>query len=326
MTAEKVFLADGRVRPIWRFFLSIPLVFLAMFVADTAARFIARPEDLGGWGRVVWSTLLLLPALLAAFKGISSVLDRKPLGAVGLAFCGRWRMELGIGLGIGSVMILAVGAAESALGVTQFSFDQLSPSPFLGWGGATLVLLFVAATNEELMFRGYPFQRLAESIGAPGAVAVFSALFGLVHLGNPNHTLVSTLNTVLVGVPLAIGYLRTRALWVPVGIHFAWNFLQGFGLGLPISGFSVPFSVLYARVSGNVLLTGGSYGPEASILTTIVIVAATGYLWRAKSIYVSEETRALVFGPPRTDSSAPEIVVQLNTSIATADSERPKPD
>ena len=189
-----------------------------------------------------------------------------------------------------------------------------------------LVLLFVAATNEELMFRGYPFQRLAESIGAPGAVAVFSALFGMVHLSNPNHTAVSTLNTVLVGVPLAISYLRTRALWVPVGIHFAWNFIQGVGLGLPISGFSVPLSVLNAQVSGDVLLTGGKYGPEASVLTTVVIIAATGYLWRTKSIYISEAMRALVFGPPRLDSSAPEVVVQLNTSMTAADPEPPKPD
>lgn len=326
MTVEKVFLAGGRVRPGWRFLLSVPLVFLAMYVADSAAKFIARPEDLGGWGRVVWSTLLLLPALLAVFKLLTAAFDRKPLGSVGLVFCGSWRMELGVGLGIGSLMILVVGAAESALGVAQFSFDQLSASPFLGWGGATLMLLFVAATNEELMFRGYPFQRLAESIGAPGAVVVFSALFGLVHLGNPNHTVVSTLNTVLVGVPLAIGYLRTRALWMPVGIHFAWNFLQGFGLGLPISGFSVPFSVLNAQVSGNALLTGGRYGPEASVLTTIVIVAATGCLWRTKSIYISEAMRALAFGPPRTDSSAPEIVVQLDTPLTAADSDGPKPD
>jgi len=326
MTVEKVFLADGRVRPFWRFVLSVPLVFLAMFVADSSARFIARPGDLGGWGRVVWSTVLLLPALLAVFKLLTAAFDRKPLGSVGLAFCGSWRMELGLGLGVGSLMILVVGGAESALGVAQFSLGHHSPSPFLGWGGALFVLLFVAATNEELMFRGYPFQRLAESIGAPAAVAVFSALFGMVHLGNPNHTVVSTLNTVLVGVPLSIGYLRTRALWMPVGIHFAWNFLQGFGLGLPISGFSVPLSLLNAQVSGNVLLTGGRYGPEASVLATIVIIAATGYLWRTKSIYISEPMRALVWGPPRTDSSAPSIVVQLDNSITTASSEPPKLD
>ena len=326
MTVERVFLADGRVRPSWRFLLSVPLVFFAMYVADTTASFIASPEDMGGWGRVVWSTLLLLPALLAVFKLLTAAFDRKPLGSVGLAFCGSWRRELGLGLGIGSLMIFAVGAAESVLGVARFSFGQLSPGPFLGWGGATLVLLFVAATNEELMFRGYPFQRLAESMGAPGAVAVFSVLFGLVHLGNPNHSVVSTVNTALIGVPLALAYLRTRALWMPVGAHFAWNFLQGFGLGLPISGFSVPLSVLHPQVSGNILLTGGRYGPEASILTTIVIIAATGYLWRAKSIYVSEETRALVFGPSRTESGAPKIFVQLNTSITTADSERPEPD
>ncbi|MFB3921249.1 MAG: lysostaphin resistance A-like protein [Terriglobia bacterium] len=326
MTAERVFLAHGQVRPIWRFVLSVPLVFLAMYLADTAGRFIASPQDLGGWGRIVWSTLLTLPALLVVFKALSAVLDRKPLGAVGLAFCGRWRMELGIGLGIGSIMILAVGAAESALGLARFSMAEPSPSYALGWGGGVFVLLLVAATNEELMFRGYPFQRLADSIGAPAAVAVFSGLFGLVHITNPNHSAVSTVNTVLVGVPLAVAYLRTRALWLPVGIHFAWNFIQGVGLGLPISGFRAPISFLRAEVRGEALLTGGAYGPEASILCTIVIVAATSYLWRSRSIYISEAMRALVLEPPRSEPIAPATVVQLSNSIAAADSEPPKPE
>ncbi len=326
MTAEKVFLANGRVRPIWRFLLSVPLVFLAMFVADTAAKFIARPEDLGGWGRAALSTLLLLPALLATFKLLTATFDRKPLGSVGLALCGRWPLELGMGAGIGALMILTVAAAESALGVARFSLNSASPDRVIGWGGATLVLLLVAATNEELIFRGYPFQRLAQSMGAPGAVMVFSALFGLVHLSNPSHTWVSTLNTALVGVPLALSYLRTRALWMPVGIHFTWNFLQGFGLGLPISGFSVPFSVLKAQVSGDGLLTGGRYGPEANILTSVVIVAVTGYLWGTKSIYTSEAMRALVFGPPCTDASAPETVARPLISTEPADIRRSNPE
>ncbi|MGH9649877.1 MAG: lysostaphin resistance A-like protein [Terriglobales bacterium] len=325
MTAEKVFLAHGRVRAVWRFFLSVPLVFFAMYLANATASFIARPEDMARWGRVVWSTLLLLPALLAAFKLLTAACDRKPLGSVGLAFCGRWRMEFGLGLGVGALMILSVAATETVLGAAQFSWSPVSPGRFLSWGGATLVLLLVAATNEELIFRGYPFQRLAESLGGPGAVALSSVLFGLMHLGNPSHSWISTLNTVLVGVPLAVSYLRTRALWMPVGIHFAWNFLQGFGLGLPISGFSVPLSALKAEVSGAPLLTGGSYGPEASILTTIVIVAATGYLWRTKSIYLSEEMHALVFGPVRAEVSAPETVVQLNISPEPEMTDRPKP-
>jgi len=314
MTVEKIFLAGGRVRPLWRFFLSVPLVIMALYGAGWAAAFIAGPEDMAGWGRAVWSALLTLPALLAIFKLLTATLDRKPLGSVGLAFCGRWHLELVMGAGIGSLMILSVAGAEWVSGVAQFSWSAASPDQFLGWGGATLVLLFVAATNEELMFRGYPFQRLMESIGAPGAVGVLSALFGLAHLSNPSHTWVSTLNTMLVGVPLAVTYLRTRSLWMPVGIHFAWNFLQGFGLGLPVSGFRAPFSALRAQVSGPNLLTGGNYGPEGGVLTTLVVVAATGFLWRAQSIHISEEMRALVFGPERPQANLPETAIRLNFS------------
>ena len=66
----------------------------------------------------------------------------------------------------------------------------------------------------------------------------------------------------LVGVPLSVAYLRTRALWMPVGIHFAWNYVQGFIFGLPVSGFRLPTSVLTARVHGAAWLTGSAYGPE----------------------------------------------------------------
>jgi hypothetical protein len=311
MKVERVFLVDGKVRPIWRFFLSIPIVLLAMLVAQKAGAFVSGGLHQVEWGRFIWPSLFTLAALLAAYKVLTLALDRRPLGSVGLAFCGRWQVELGLGLGVGALMIAMVGVLERLLGAAQFSLNSAPPDRFAAWGAGALGMLFVAATNEELVFRGYPFQRLADSLGAAAAVALFAGLFGLAHLGNPSRTWVSTLNTMLVGIPLAVGYLRTRSLWLPVGLHFAWNFLQGFGLGLPVSGLGPPFSVLKARVSGSELLTGGSYGPEGSLLTTGVIAAATVYLSLSKRIYISEEMRLLVFGPTPVEAGSAEAVVSL---------------
>jgi hypothetical protein len=321
VNAVRIFIADGKLRPVWRFLLSIPMVILAMLVAGMVAGFVlarATPQ-----GRVVGAQLFALAALLAAFKLLTSLLDRRPLGSVGLAFCGRWYLELGMGLGFGALMILTVGALEQLLGAAHFTVNSASPGQFAGWGVGLLVFLFVAATDEELIFRGYPFQRLADALGPAAAVALFSGAFGLVHLRNPDHTWLSTLNTMLVGVPLAVAYLRTRALWLPVGIHFAWNYFQGFGLGLPVSGFGVPFSVLRAEVAGNQLLTGGAYGPEGGLLATGVIVAATVYLALSKRIYISKEMRTLVFGPTPAEPVA-ETVVPRELTAEQANSDRPE--
>lgn len=321
MNAVRIFIADGKLRPVWRFLLSIPMVILAMLVAGMVAGFVlarATPQ-----GRVVGAQLFALAALLAAFKLLTSLLDRRPLGSVGLAFCGRWYLELGMGVGIGALMILTVGALEQLLGAAHFTVNSASPGQLAGWGVGLLVFLFVAATDEELIFRGYPFQRLADALGPAAAVALFSGAFGLVHLRNPDHTWLSTLNTMLVGVPLAVAYLRTRALWLPVGIHLAWNYFQGFGLGLPVSGLGVPFSVLRAEVSGNELLTGGPYGPEGGLLATGVIVAATVYLSLSKRIYISKEMRTLVFGPTPAEAVA-ETVVPRELTAEQANSDRPE--
>lgn len=323
MKLERVFLVDGKVRPIWRFLLSVPMVLLAMLVAQKAGAFVAGGLHHVGWGRFIWPSLFTLAALLAAYKVLTLALDRRPLGSVGLAFCGRWLVELGIGLGVGALMISVIAALERLLGVAQFSLHAAPPDRFVAWGVGTLCMLFVAATNEELVFRGYPFQRLADSLGAVAAVALFAGLFGLAHLGNPSRTWISTLNTMLVGIPLAVGYLRTRSLWLPVGLHFAWNFFQGFGLGLPVSGIGLPFSVLKATVSGSELLTGGSYGPEGGLLATGVIVAATVYLSLSKRIYISQEMRALVFGPAPVEAGSAEAVVSLQIPTEQTSVDRP---
>ena len=171
----------------------------------------------------------------------------------------------------------------------------------------------MAAINEEATFRGYPFQRLVESISPVGAIAITSALFGFMHLGNPHHTWISTINTMLVGIPFAIAYLRTRSLWMPVGMHFIWNFLMGYLLGLPVSGIIVTHSVFEARVQGPAWVTGAAYGPEGGVLATVVIVIATVYLSFSKSIYTTEDMKALVHDPvPPHGTDQPITILAAN--------------
>jgi membrane protease YdiL (CAAX protease family) len=299
---ERVFLESGHVRPIWRFFLSAVLIFFAMVAVGVVLGVAfgilgTRPTRILA---LCYSSLLLFPVLLGLFKILTASFEKKPLGSSGLAFLSGWKMELGLGLIIGAVMILAVGGVEALFGLVEFSWRVGSAENTLAWGLFFFVVLFVAAANEEMMFRGYPFQRLVESVGPVRAVFWASALFGFVHIWNPSVSWISTLNTMLVGVPFAVAYLRTRMLWLPIGIHFAWNFVQGFVLGLPVSGIVMPESLLRAEPRGAGWLTGGAYGPEGGLLASGAILAVTVYLFLSRSIYTREDTKKLVFAiaPP----------------------------
>jgi membrane protease YdiL (CAAX protease family) len=296
VTLEDFFLLDGNLRPVWRFFLSVVLVFLTYEVASLLAGEVRHVIPRAG---VWYGSLLLfeLLALLGSFKVMTRVFEQRPLGVVGLAFHPYWVKELCVGLGIGGIMMVSVGGGEALLGLARFARNPLPARAELAYGGGLFLLLLIAATNEELVFRGYPFQKLVESLGPLGAVAVSSACFGLAHLANSHHTWISTANTMLVGVPLSIAYLRTRSLWMPVGMHFSWNYVQGFVFGLPVSGYAFSSSLFKVQVHGAAWLTGSDYGPEGGLLSTIAVVGAATCLFLSPRIRISERMKELVFSP-----------------------------
>lgn len=298
MIWERFILNSGRLRPVWRFFISAGMIVLAHLAVGIV---LGLSSGVFGWEPqpiMLWGSGLILLALLAVFKLLTAVFENKPLASMGLAFRGRWKTELGIGLLLGAGSILAVAALEWVLGFARFFPNPISGKLVLAGGVYYCVLFAVAAAGEEITFRGYPFQRLIESVGPAWAVAILSVAFGLMHLENPSHSWLSTFNTALIGIPLAVAYLRTRALWLPLGLHFAWNFFLGYGLGLPVSGIQFSNTLLTADVHGVVQMTGGNYGPEGSWLATAVIVVVTLYILFSRRIYVAPEMAALAFEAP----------------------------
>jgi hypothetical protein len=308
MNSNGIFIADDRLRPIWRFFLSVMLLYAAFALTAAMVGTVilickVHPSE---FVVAFWKYLVGLVAVIAAFKLMTAVFDGRPLGSVGLAFHPRWWKELLRGLGVGTAMLFLAIVLEWGCGFAHFTF---APHPMLWAGSFSFALFAVAATLEEIVFRGYPFQRLAESIMPMGAIAVTSVVFGLAHLANPHRTWISTLNTALVGIPFCIAYLRTRSLWMPIGMHFIWNYLLGFLLGLPVSGFTISASLFTARVGGPIWLTGGPYGPEGGLPAMGAILIVTVYLSFTKSIYTSEEMKALVFAPVTTRWPEPPITI-----------------
>ncbi len=263
---------DGRLRPIWRFFLSV----LVFFAANVAA--FAVGKAIGGQDRNLVDTIYrpaVTLALILGYAWMSGPLDgvrSHRLSAMGLP--GGWRAIrdalAGIGIGAGAVL-LTVGVMASAADLKiEAKPNQHAALVFVI---EVFVVLSTGAMAEEVAFRGYPFQRLIEATGRGGAIAVFSAMFGVVHLKNPGATTIGFLNTILIGVVFAVAFLRSRTLWLPWGMHWAWNALLGAVIGLPVSGIDMSVSVR-TRAVGPFWLTGGEYGPEASLACTFAIAVA----------------------------------------------------
>ncbi|WP_434449959.1 lysostaphin resistance A-like protein [Lentzea sp. E54] len=175
------------------------------------------------------------------------------------------------GLLIGAGMFSSVIAIIALLGGYEV----------VGWGsltGAVAVFGFTAGAvvSEELLFRGILFRIIEGRVGTWAALVLTMLVFGLAHGFNPGATAWSTISVaVAAGGTLAAAYAATRTLWLPIGLHFAWNFVQGGVFGNAISGKTAPDGLLRGVTSGPTILSGGEFGPEASVFTVVIGLAVT---------------------------------------------------
>jgi membrane protease YdiL (CAAX protease family) len=271
-----------KLRSGWRFLLAVVVVIAANYFSVQFAFGISG--DRQRLAEVIFRPLVMILELLG-FIALTLLFDR-PSESVwkynGLPREGAVRQTL-IGALLGFVM---VGLAVMLIAIffdLRYTLIRFNASTIR----AAVVVFFVilaAAMSEELAFRGYPFQRLVQGIGATGAILVLSALFGAVHLGNPHVSdnryvqVFAFCNTLLVGVVFAVAYLRTRALWFPWGMHFGWNATLGLFFGLPVSGLNDFATVVHSRISGPEWRLGGAYGLEGGFLGTVMILLGLAYI------------------------------------------------
>lgn len=151
--------------------------------------------------------------------------------------------------------------------------------------GAVALFGFMAAaaTTEELLFRGVLFRLVEERTGTWIALLLTGVVFGLMHLLNPDASLWGAVAIAIeAGFMLAACYAATRNLWVPIGLHFGWNFAAGGIFSVVVSGNGESKGLLDATMSGPALLTGGDFGPEGSLYTVAAGVALTlVFMWLA---------------------------------------------
>ncbi len=241
--------------------------------------FFIAPAFLHAFGFVVAGTIgLFLTGVIANFLTLR-IFDRRPLIAIGLGTArgsGR-NLVLGLLLGAGSAALMLAAPLISGTGhlIARKVPDAGSASVMF-----YLAILLFGAAGEELIFRGYAFQLLIQKIGPFATVLPVGVIFGFAHSLNPNVSALGVMNTILWGIFLGYAFLRSHDLWLPIGLHYGWNaVLPLFGANL--SGLTIEVTRYFYRWDLRPLWSGGSYGPEGGLLTTIFLVGLFFALARA---------------------------------------------
>ena len=198
------------------------------------------------------------------------IYEQKTLASIGLFWNPASRRNLSVGLlgGIGAalaVLLLPVIARASDL--------EPVPNEHFRWPSllfVSIILLF-GAIGEEMLFRGYAFQILLGPVGPFATILPVAVLFGFAHLNNQNVTTVGIANTMLWGVLFGYAFLLSGDLWLPIGLHFGWNWTLPL-LGVNLSGFTMNVTGYAMHWRIGVLWSGGAYGPEGGLLGTIVLI------------------------------------------------------
>ncbi|MDQ3289246.1 MAG: CPBP family intramembrane metalloprotease [Pseudomonadota bacterium] len=282
-----LFDAEHRLRNGWWMLIFVALVAATRPVYGLLSRGLTQAGVNEAWREPLPFVLVLL-VTWACLR-----LRRQPLASVGFGLDRRWwqQLMLGLALGIGS-LLLATGLIMAIGGVTF----QLDAGRSLGMVAYGLYVFAFVALLEETLFRGFLFQRLVDGAGVWVAQIALALLFALGHWDNPGMTgvtkLVASVELALAAAMLGLAYLRTRSLALPIGLHLGWNWVQGHVLGFGVSGLGHQGwwrPVFDDRANW---LSGGEFGPEASVFGIVADLVVIGLLLRWKGLSPAQNNAA----------------------------------
>jgi len=271
--AKAVFWNEREFRAGWR--LLIYLLFFFLFaLGETFLTMALHLPQLARTGLTATSMLVqecvfLIAALAAA--AIMGMLEDRPFGGYGLPRAAAFGARFWQGAAWGIAMISAIILLIRALG--GFSFGELALRGPVLWGYAALwavVFLFVGFF-EEFLFRGYAQFTLATGIGFWPAATALSAAFGALHLGNRGEDKIGALSVFVIAMFFCLTLRRTGNLWFAVGLHATFDWGETFLFSVPNSGLVAPGHLLNSSFHGAAWLTGGTVGPEGSVMAFVVV-------------------------------------------------------
>lgn len=295
--------AESRLRAGWRI-----AIFAILFVFFAVVAQVALRSLLGGLpkGSFLIFPILAVSATAAVFL-CRRFLDKQSFRSLGLSWNRVAVKDLIVGFVLSAFMAGLFVVTALGLGlITDFRLVETAA----GFSAHALLLAIMTTILvgywEELVMRGYLLQNMAAGMGLSIAIVISCLLYGLLHAANPNANLLSSAIIVLFGYLRIYGFLTTGLLWLSMGMHIGWNFFQGYVFGFAASGHSEKITVFTHTAVGDNWLTGGSFGPEASVLIIPVIGIAlllmrawSGHSARnAKKAFVDERYKELQSDSP----------------------------
>ncbi|MEZ7637341.1 type II CAAX endopeptidase family protein [Streptococcus parasanguinis] len=217
--------------------------------------------------------------ILFLFMFWVKVIEKNAISSLG--FVKRnWLKYLVWGIMISLVQMGVIALVYQVSGIGSFVLNELSLEPLLFILGLFPFWLLQGGT-EEVATRGWLLTRIAARTNLPLAIAISSSLFGILHMGNAGVTFLSVLNIILDGVLAALLFIYTDSIWLVVAQHGTWNYVQGNLLGFQVSGTGADASIFsFTMGDGPDWLTGGAFGAEGSIITTLVLLVSLVIVYR----------------------------------------------
>jgi uncharacterized protein len=261
--------------PLTRIIVGILSLILTLSLTRYIIRFFTVDILPGEWVAVITAvavaitTIMVYRFLFMKYEG-RKIKELKVGNAAYLVFAG-----LLIGLLLQSLTIFVMHLAGSYT-ITGFNSMNVLLIP--------LAMAISSSVFEELLIRGVLFRIMEQSLGSYAALGISALIFGLLHVSNPNSNIWIGLSLAIqAGLLLGAAFMVTRSLWVPIGIHFAWNFFQSGVFGAATSGIQFQNSLLSVMIDGNKWITGGAFGPEGSVQATLFcLIAAVIMILKSK--------------------------------------------
>ena len=235
---------------------------LAFLIIPGVVGYVLLP-NVPAYAAVPLSTIAAVVTLFAFKKYLSWYVE----DGESLSFGGKARM-MGIGWAVSAVNFLAIIVCLFLCGYYRIVTVEFDVASQLSW----LSLFLLVGVVEEVIFRGILFRLITDKWNIAVGLTTSSLLFGLAHLGNPGATLWAALAIALAsGWLFGMAYAYHQTIWVPIGMHWAWNYLEGGVFGCAVSGTPLDYrSLITPKISGTDLLSGGAFGPEASIICVAI--------------------------------------------------------
>jgi uncharacterized protein len=253
----------------WRLLIFVAILVPLGYGVDALIRRV--PADFSTpFGEVLSIDLLILPLLVAT--SIMGRIERRTFANYGLPWRRAFGRQFWQGAGFSFASFTVLLLVMRLAGAFWFGPITLHGSDVWKYGAAWAALVFLGALLEDFFYRGYLLFTLTTGIGFWPAAVVTSLLMGGMHYFNPSGHGLGPVSATMYCLVTVLVLRRTGDLWMPLGIHSAWAWAEVYFYGVPDSGYRANGHLLNASFHGNALLTGGGFGPEASIFTLLLMV------------------------------------------------------